>query len=128
MQARLLSMLFGRGHRDDDAEDGRELYLCSREARLDKVGAWHRENVLPKLPPLGDPRWVSRQEMADQIVLFTGQQVPVRDGGMTRRLPTVKDESKAHFVAYYASYDWVCLCQLFITIDELAEPLRSVVL
>ena len=58
------------------AEDGRELYLCNREAQLHRVNDWVRANVLPKLPPYGDTAWVSRMEMADQLMAFTGHNIP----------------------------------------------------
>ena len=35
--------------------DGRELYAVSRDAELHRVSDWVRENVLPHLPPYGDP-------------------------------------------------------------------------
>ena len=85
------------------AEDGRELYLCNREAQLHRVNDWVRANVLPKLPPYGDPAWVTRQEIADQLMLFTG------------------DPTKISFVGYYCDYDWVVICQLFGTMMDLPK-------
>jgi hypothetical protein len=110
------------------AEDGRELYCCSTEARLDLVPEWHRKNVLPSLPPYGDDAWVTRQEMADRLVLFTGHEVPIRspllDGFRGSRLPHAIDDTDAHFVAYYGDYDWVCLCQLFGTMMGLPKHFK----
>jgi len=107
------------------AEDGRELYLCSREARLDLVGEWHREHVLSQLPPYSNKAWVSRQEIADQLVLFTGHDVPDRGCGDTgTRLAQVKDPTEAHFFAYFADYDWVCICQLYGTMMHLPKHFK----
>jgi hypothetical protein len=106
------------------AEDGRELYLCNCEARLDRVSDWVRVNVLPTLPPYGNKAWVTRQEMANQLVLFTGVDVPfirVNDATMGMRTAPVRDTTPVQFFAYYASYDWVCLCQLFGTMMKLPE-------
>jgi hypothetical protein len=96
------------------AEDGRELYLCNREAQLHRVNDWVRANVLPQLPPYGDPAWVSRMEMADQLMAFTGHNIP-------SQLAPAHDPTPIQFLAYYADYDWVVLCQLFGTMMDLPE-------
>jgi len=100
------------------AEDGRELYLCNQEAQLHRVSDWVRKNVLMQLPIYGDPAWVTRQEMADQLVLFTGQDVPIRGQPEFTRLAQ-PDPTKVSFMAYYADYDWVAICQLFGTMMDL---------
>jgi hypothetical protein len=99
------------------AEDGRELYLCNQEAQLHRVSNWVRKNVLPQLPPYGDPAWVTRQKIADQLVLFTGQDIVVSE--FLTLTPVVRDPTKVSFVAYYADYDWVAICQLFGTMMDL---------
>lgn len=74
-------------------EDGKELYLESTEVNWDLADSWIYENVVPLLTNR-DSTSVSRAEMRDRIIDFVGQEKP-------------------EFWAYYASYDWVCLCQLF---------------
>ena len=95
------------------AEDGREMYAVSQGACLPAVSAWVRENVLPKLPPYGDPAWKSRVDIRDALLLFTGAPVHHRgtDPPLTS-LPHVPDD-KPEFWGYYADYDWVAVCQLF---------------
>lgn len=78
------------------AEDGREFYACSTEVDLTRVSPWVRDNVLPHLPPVGDPRWMPRAQIRD---------------GVRRHIET--SLTKPEFWAYYADYDWVAFCQLF---------------
>lgn len=75
-------------------EDGHELYLCSTEARLDRVNDWVRANVLPKLPPYDSPLWRSRPQIRSAVNQFIGSGVP-------------------EFWGSYCDYDWVVFCQLF---------------
>lgn len=88
-------------------EDGRELYVLNREAELHRVNDWVRENVLPQLPSYGDPRWMTRDQIGDEIVNFVVDPVPRR--------------AKPEFFAYYADYDWVALCQIFGTMMDLPD-------
>jgi len=83
------------------AEDGRELYLCNRDCRLEQASDWVKQNVLPHLPPESDTLlWVAHWQIRDAILKFA--------------LPKEKPE----FWAYFADYDWVVFCQLFgIMID-----------
>jgi 3'-5' exoribonuclease-like protein len=78
--------------------DGRELYACNQEARLDRANDWVRANVLPKLPPYGDKAWMRREQIKEELLQFT----KVTQASLT-----------PEFWAYYCSYDWVALCQLF---------------
>ena len=103
------------------AEDGRELYLCNREAQLHRVNDWVRANVLPQLPPYGDPAWVTRQEIADRLTLFTGGNVPSRQFSGVTISSDIPDHTKVSFVGYYCDYDWVVLCQLFGTMIDLPK-------
>jgi hypothetical protein len=80
------------------AEDGRELYLESREVNLDRASSWVKENVIPHLT--GD-RW-DRVAMRTSILNFIGTDNP-------------------EIWAYYADYDWVALCQLFGTMMDLPD-------
>jgi hypothetical protein len=81
------------------AEDGRELYLEFEfdEARAN-VHDFVRENVLPHLR---EDRRRSREEARLLILAFVG------------------DDPEPHFWGWYASYDWVLLCQVFGTMMEL---------
>lgn len=81
------------------AEDGRELYLESREADLSRAHPWVQANVLPHLkgPAVG------REYIAEAIRVFCDPQ----------------KYGKPEVWAYYADYDWVVLCQLFGTMMDL---------
>lgn len=82
-------------------QDGRELYLCNRDAKLHLANDWVRANVLPHLPNYGDPRWLSHAGIAEAVRSFA------------------ITDTKPEFWAYYADYDWVALCQLFGTMMDL---------
>jgi hypothetical protein len=82
-------------------EDGREFYAVSQDAELHRVSDWVRSNVLPSLPKYGDPAWMPRTMIADNIVAFC--------------------DPRPEVWAYYADYDWVVLCQLFGTIMNLPK-------
>lgn len=82
------------------AEDGREYYACSTEARLDLASEWVRNNVLPHLPPYSDKAWKPRKYIAHDVFSFIYGPCP-------------------QIWAYYADYDWVALCQLFGTMMQL---------
>lgn len=88
------------------AEDGREFYAVSQEAQLHRVSPWVREHVLPSLPKYGDVAWMSRKEISERVLAFTGE-------------PALID--KPEFWAYYADYDWVVLCQIFGTMMNLPK-------
>ena len=91
------------------AEDGRELYLCNREAQLHRVSDWVREKVLPQLPPYGDPAWATRDRIAKELLLFTFQY----------KLDGI--DKKMEVWGYYSDYDWVVICQLFGTMMDLPK-------
>ncbi len=76
------------------AEDGREFYAISTEFDPVRCNPWVRENVLPLLPPRDDPKWMTRREIADGLLVLVGSDKP-------------------EWWAYYADYDWVALCQLY---------------
>ena len=84
-------------------EEGRTLYYANSEARLDLVSPWVRENVLPHLPPKGDPAWLTRAEIAAKVLEF---------------IPNVEGD-RIQFWGYFADYDWVVFCQLFGTMMTL---------
>lgn len=78
-------------------EDGAEYYAECREADHSRASQWVRENVLLHLSGSTKPR----AKIALEIVEFSG--------------------IKPEFWAYYCSYDWVALCQLFGTMMELPK-------
>ncbi len=78
-----------------ECEDGRELYCCNKDAKLELASDWVVANVLPSLPPKDSPTWMPHQEISEMVKDF------------------VRPSPKPQFWAYYADYDWVALCQLF---------------
>lgn len=75
------------------SEDGLRSYsACLSGDWETTMPAWHLKNVLPHLPP-PEARIHSRQQVADEILKLVG-------------------EGQPEFWAYFASYDWVALCQL----------------
>lgn len=86
--------------------DGAEFYAVSRDAKLDRVSEWVREHVVSQLPPLDDPAWQTRTEIAAGFSQF------MRTGAV---LPT------AEIWAYFADYDWVAICQLYGTMMGLPK-------
>ena len=79
------------------AEDGRELYLEIAETDWSKASPWVRDNVIVYL---GKGPTVGREEARSHVLEFIGTDDP-------------------EIWAYYASYDWVALCQLFGTLMDL---------
>lgn len=77
------------------AEDGREYYAEASECDLSKASQWVKDNVFPTLTGTH----TFRRDIAEGIVRFCGD--------------------SPEFWAYYASYDWVVLCQLFGTMMQL---------
>ena len=51
-------------------EDGREYYAAVEGYDVAAVTPWMAENVLPKLPPPGDPLWKPRKQIRDDLVGF----------------------------------------------------------
>lgn len=90
------------------AEDGREFYAASIEARLDLVNDWVREHVLPNLPPYSSTTWMRRSEIARLLTAFV----------FPTYVPSGYTE-KAEFWGYFSDYDWVAICQLYGTMMDL---------
>lgn len=96
------------------AEDGRELYQCNQDAKLDRANEWVIWNVYPHLPLKHSGRWywdarkidVDNRSSADSIVIPHHE---IRD----RVREFVGTDSSPEFWAYYADYDWVVFAQLF---------------
>lgn len=82
------------------AEDGREYYAEDAEADWSHASFWVQQNVLRHLDlsKHGKPR----DTMAFEILQF------VQEGG-----------PRPEFWAYFCSYDWVVLCQLYGTMLDL---------
>ena len=78
-------------------EDGATYYAEIAECDHDRASPWVRENVLPHLTGPS----IQRIDVARDIVEFVGL--------------------NPEFWAYYASYDWVALCQLFGTMTDLPK-------
>lgn len=78
-------------------DDGATYYAECAEADHSRASDWVKENVLPHLT--GDTK--PRAQIAREIVEFAG--------------------SEPEFWAYYCSYDWVALCQLFGTMMDLPK-------
>ena len=70
-------------------QDGSEFYLENIECNYSKSNQWVVDNVLPNLS--GEP--THRKIIAEDFKQFCGD--------------------SPEFWAYYASYDWVVLCQLY---------------
>jgi len=75
---------------------GREFYAVSTEFDPERAGPWVRQHVLPKLPPLGDPAWRSRERIRADLLEFFGDPA---DG--------------IELWAWVAAYDHVALAQLW---------------
>ncbi|MEX2290696.1 MAG: polyadenylate-specific 3'-exoribonuclease AS [Mycobacteriales bacterium] len=89
-------------------EDGREFYAVSTEFDAEAAHPWVKKNVLPQLPPPGDPAWMSRIELREALLRFLGAE-PV-------------------LWAWYGAYDHVALCQLWGSMPELPRALPRVTL
>lgn len=80
------------------AEDGREYYAEWSWARnMARQSPWLRENVLPGLQGYEKTRDV----IATEIIHFVGE--------------------RPEFWAYYCSYDWIVLCQLYGRMIDLPD-------
>ena len=82
------------------AEDGRTHYAECEECNLDAASDWVKQNVIPHLTGNKTPRY----KIAEEIKAFMEA-----------------DGLKPEVWAYYASYDWVALCQLFGTMMDLPQ-------
>ena len=74
-------------------QDDREFYAINAECDFSRAGEWVQANVIPKLPPRTDPRWMSKAQIATGLRAFVGDTVP-------------------EFWGYFSSYDWVLFCWL----------------
>lgn len=87
-------------------EDGREYYAVSTDFDAALAGPWVRANVLPKLPPPGDPAWRSRAAIRDSLLAFL-----------------ISPGDRVELWAWFAAYDHVALAQLWGTMPTLPRAL-----
>ena len=80
-------------------EDGATFYAEANWSYRDGASQWVKDNVFPHL--LGKEAERSRKDIAASLVEFSG--------------------TKPEFWAYYCSYDWVMLCQIFGTMMDLPK-------
>ena len=78
-------------------EDGAEYYAEPAEADHSRASDWVAANVIPHLSGQTKPR----AQIAEEIIQFAGE--------------------TPEFWAYYASYDWVALCQMYGTMMDLPK-------
>ena len=95
-------------------ENGNKLYLISNEFDPDHCNEWVKVNVLPNLSKadvIFSQRVVrySKNEIRDMFLKF------VKDN--------TKARTKPEFWAYYASYDWIVVCQLFGRMIDLPKSM-----
>lgn len=74
-------------------EDGRSLYMVSKDFDENKASEWVKKNVLSQIDFNNQPIY-SNKQIKEQILIFIGRDIP-------------------EFWAYYADYDWVVFCWLF---------------
>jgi hypothetical protein len=86
-------------------DQGLEFYAISTEFDADKANDWVKENVLPKLPPRSDPRWMSRAEIKANLYWFLVGYGPVE------------------LWAYFGAYDHVAMAQLWGPMIDLRSPI-----
>lgn len=100
------------------AEDGRELYVQSVEAKWLLASEWVKENVLPHMQPCPlDPTeilWKQRdRHINGRCVDGCPWDRRLHIANRVRTFCDPETYGKPEFWAYYADYDWVALCQLF---------------
>lgn len=84
----------------DDAD--RTYEAVSTEFDAERANHWVKSHVLPKLPSRESGLWKPRAQIAREILDFVGADTP-------------------RFIAYYGSYDWVVLCQLYGSMIDLPK-------
>lgn len=98
-------------------EDGRELYLCNIDAKLDHADEWVIYNVFPQLPVFHarENGWKWNAPKKEPGEAWPKSAVVVPRYEMRNRILAMieTDEEDPEFWAYYADYDWVALCQIF---------------
>lgn len=110
------------------AEDGRELYACNLDCRLDLAArdSWMRENVLAKLPLYSDKAWMPRRGswscpgIRENILyfMFNGP-----NGVVDREKWQTKDGEDIEIWGYYSATDWVAFYQIFGRMIDLPKQM-----
>ena len=97
------------------SEDGRELYLCNQDAKLDKADEWVIWNVFPSLRVKHADCWYWSARHIDVDNHSDSSSAVIPHHEIRGRVKEFVDfgSGKPEFWAYYADYDWVVLCQLF---------------
>lgn len=90
------------------SEDERYYYAISNEFDESKASDWVKENVLTQIKEESYIYKKPRNLIKNEILGF------VFNANYT-------SSDKPEFWAYYADYDWVCLCQLFGTMMDLPK-------
>jgi hypothetical protein len=80
-------------------EDGHYFYAEPIECNRSRASSWVKVNVIPHLE--GGIALMKREHIAEALIRFAGE--------------------TPEFWAYYASYDWVALCQLYGTMMDLPK-------
>lgn len=90
--------------------DGPELLLYNRDADIERASRepWLRDNVVPKLPPRTDARWLSYKDLATRVRDF---------------LVPLNPQEPTDMWAYVGASDWVAFYQLFGRLIDLPEGL-----
>lgn len=106
------------------SSDLREYYAINWECDFTKANDWVKENVLTHLPvkpddivTSTDELWKTEKAIAKDIICFVKQPFFKNDlkelDYQTLKQIEPKVGIDIEFWAYYGSYDWVVLCQLF---------------
>lgn len=92
------------------SQDDRKYYAVSSEYDPSKASKWVKENVLSQVD---QAKGIPRKQIRHDIQRFIGEYAPDLLMGTRKGRPEIW--------AYYGSYDWVALCQLFGTMMELPD-------
>jgi 3' exoribonuclease, RNase T-like len=94
------------------AQDGRELYAVSSEFDADACNTWVKEHVLLQLQLSGEE--MKRPQLC-------GSSYPMSTRYISSLVREFIHDENPEFWAYYGSYDWVVLAQLFGTMMDLPK-------
>lgn len=99
-------------------EDGKDYYAVNYDCDFQRANEWVQGNVLIHLPF----KPIELGPGYDQSGNFINTGVWRHRGGIKKDiLSFVGKDEKPEFWAYYCSYDWVVLCQLFGTMMDLPK-------
>lgn len=99
------------------SEDGREFYVLNADCDWSRADNWVRNNVLSSLPPLTAYEYkLCNNNSIDisQVLKCKGSYIPYnRFADAILEFCDIDTHGIPEFIAYYADYDWVALCQTF---------------